>query len=147
MGTIDLAHFLISVVAAMFSGVFIGIERQIKDKNAGLKTNALVAVGACIFVNISQLYIDQPGVDNSRVLSQIIVGVGFLGSGVILQRNQGISGLATAASIWCSAGLGCLAALKQYLPLLAATIIIVGINIVLGYLNRRIKNSSPSNEE
>ncbi|WP_178988699.1 MgtC/SapB family protein [Winogradskyella schleiferi] len=122
----------------MVAAVVIGIERQIKSKNAGLKTNALVAVGAAIFVNISYSFIGVDNVDNSRIISQVIVGVGFLGAGVIMKRKEHVSGLATAASIWCSAGLGCLAALKMYVELATATALIVSINLIFGFLNKYI---------
>jgi len=130
--------FIISIIAAMAAGLFIGIERQMKNKNAGLKTNALVAVGAAIFVTISYEFIGVDHVDESRILSQVVVGVGFLGAGVILKKNNEITGLATAASIWCSAGLGCLAALQLYIELLASTILIVLINLVFGAINKYI---------
>lgn len=146
MNEISYIDFIISLVAAMVAGVVIGIERQMKKKNAGLKTNALVAVGAAIFVNISYRYMGMDDVDISRIISQIIVGVGFLGAGVIVKNEERISGLATAASIWCSAGLGCLAALKMYVELATATILIVSINLIFGYLNRYIYDKNKESE-
>lgn len=138
--------FIINSVVAMLAGACIGIERQIKNKNAGIKTNALVAVGAAIFINISYHYVGLNNVDESRIISQLIVGVGFLGAGVIVQEKQQIRGLATAAAIWCSAGLGCLAALRLYIELVASTVLIVMINIVFGYLNRKIYTHNQSQE-
>ena len=129
MNEINHMDFIISLVAAMLAGVVIGIERQMKMKNAGLKTNALVAVCAAILVNISHSFKGIDGVDNSRIISQIIVGVGFLGAGAIMKRKNNVSGLATAASTWCSAGLGCLAALKFYVELVSATGLIVSITL------------------
>ncbi|MDO7172333.1 MgtC/SapB family protein [Mariniflexile sp. AS56] len=136
--------FMISIVVAMIAGFCIGLERQMKNKNAGLKTYALVAVGAAVFTNISFQYIGIDYVDVARIISQIIVGVGFLGAGVIVQGKQKISGLATAATIWCSAGLGCLAALKMYTELVSATAIIVTINTIFGYLNSKINKNTPN---
>ncbi|WP_179345912.1 MgtC/SapB family protein [Winogradskyella ursingii] len=146
MNEINHIDFIISLVAAMVAGVVIGIERQMKKKNAGLKTNALVAVGAAIFVNISYSFMGLANVDNSRIVSQVIIGVGFLGAGVIMKREKHISGLATAASIWCSAGLGCLAALKMYVELATATILIVSINLIFGYLNHYIYEKNKNSE-
>ncbi|WP_066225191.1 MgtC/SapB family protein [Formosa haliotis] len=134
--------FIIALVAAMVAGFCIGLERQMKNKNAGLKTYALVAVGAAIFTQISFVFIDIDYVDLSRIISQIVVGVGFLGAGVILQGKGKIKGLATAAAIWCSASLGCLAALKMYVELISATVLIVFINIIFGYLNSKIDKSN-----
>ena len=124
-------EFILNTVIAMFAGICVGIERQMKNKNAGLKTNALVAVGAAIFIGISFQYVDVETVDLTRITGQIIVGVGFLGAGVIVKRKREILGLATAAAIWCSAALGCLAALGMYVELAASTVIIVIINLVL----------------
>lgn len=138
VGTLD---FILTLCAAMIAGVCVGIERQMKNKNAGLKTNALVAVGAAIFVNISYKYLGIEQVDVSRIISQVIVGVGFLGAGVIIQGKKRIKGLATAAAIWCSAGLGCLAALKMYVELGIATALIVFINLVFGFLNTVLGNT------
>lgn len=148
MQSLDNIDFAITLVVAMIAGAVIGIERQMKNKHAGLKTNALVAVGAAIFVNISHIYLDVPDTDSARILSQVVVGVGFLGAGVILHREGGVSGLATAASIWCSAALGCLAALKFYVPLAISTALIVLINLIFGYWNRKIKkqNGNSDNE-
>ena len=136
----ELSHidFIISIATAMMAGVIIGLERQMKNKNAGLKTNALVAVGAAIYVNISYTYMGVDYVDMSRIISQIVVGVGFLGAGVIMKKEKSVSGLATAASIWCSASLGCLAALNMYVELISATFLILFINLIFGYLNRYI---------
>ena len=105
-----------------------------------------MAVGAAIYINISYQYMGMDNVDISRIISQIIVGVGFLGAGVIVKNEEHISGLATAASIWCSAGLGCLAALKMYVELATATILIVSINLIFGYLNRYIYDKNKESE-
>jgi len=142
MKELDTLDFIINIVVAMAAGVCIGLERQIKDKNAGIKTNALVAVGAAIYVNISYQFLNIPDVDISRIISQVIVGVGFLGAGVIVQGKKSIKGLATAAAIWCSAGLGCLAALKMYIPLLVSTILIILINLFFGYCSRILKKNN-----
>ncbi|MDO6760203.1 MgtC/SapB family protein [Tamlana sp. 2_MG-2023] len=134
--------FMISIVLAMVAGFCVGLERQMKNKNAGLKTYALVSVGAAIFTNISLQYIGIEYVDLSRIIGHIIVGVGFLGAGVIIIRDHKIKGLATAATIWCSAGLGCMAALKLYIELVSAVVVIVIINIIFGYLNHKIERKN-----
>lgn len=135
-------NFFISLTVAMLAGAFIGVERKMKGKSAGLKTNTLVAVGASLFVNISFFYVDMENVDMLRVITQVIVGVGFLGAGVIIQEKQRIKGLATAATIWCSAGVGCLAALQLYIQLVIAVIIIIFINLVFGFLNKKVDQIS-----
>ncbi|HET8839169.1 MAG TPA: MgtC/SapB family protein, partial [Flavobacteriaceae bacterium] len=124
--------------AAIAAGLLIGLEREYKDKDAGLKTNTLVALGAAVFVMVSLEFEGDKWVDTSRVLSQVVVGIGFLGAGVILQRKNKIEGLTTAATVWCSAALGCLAALGWYAELALTTILIVVINFVFGMFDEKI---------
>jgi putative Mg2+ transporter-C (MgtC) family protein len=146
MEPVTTIEFILNTVIAMIAGICVGIERQMKDKNAGLKTNALVAVGAAIFMGISFQYIHVEYVDLSRITGQIVVGVGFLGAGVIVKRKKEISGLATAAAIWCSAALGCLAGMGMYIELAASTLIIVIISLVMGYYNRKIYKNNHKNK-
>lgn len=125
-----------------------GLERQIKGKPAGLKTNTLVAVGSAVFMIISLLFKGEEGTDMTRTIGQICVGVGFLGAGVILQRKKKkkIEGLATAATIWCCAGCGCLAALELYVPLALFTGIVVIINVAFGYLNHKLEDNAKQSD-
>ena len=134
----DLMEFGIRIGAALFSGLFIGVEREIRNKNAGLKTNALVSLGAAVFVLISLSFRDEPYVDITRVMGQVVTGIGFIGAGVILHTGTTVRGLTTAATIWCSAGAGCLAAVGMYNELLVLTLLIVFVNVVFGYMDRFI---------
>jgi len=147
MHPLDNLDFITNIVIAMAAGVCIGIEREMKGKNAGIKTNALVAVGAAIYVNISFEFLNIPYMDISRIVSQVVMGVGFLGAGVIIQDKKNIKGLTTAAAIWCSAGLGCLAALKMYIPLLGSTLLIISINLLFGYSEIFKKNNKNKKED
>lgn len=126
------------VIVALFAGLLIGLEREYKGKSAGLKTNMLVAIGAAVFVSTSLQFRYEDGVDITRVLGQVVVGIGFLGAGVIVQKGDKIKGLTTAATIWCSAAAGCLAATEMYGELLLLTLLVVFINIVFGYVDTRI---------
>ena len=145
----DLWDFFLRVSAALFSGVLIGIERELRNKNAGLKTNALVALGAAVFVVISIQFRDTAGVDVTRVLGQVVTGIGFIGAGVILHKGTTVRGLTTAATIWCSAGAGCLAAVGFYKELAVLTIMIIFVNVIFGalddYINRRL-DRDPKNK-
>lgn len=134
----DLMEFSIRIGAALLSGLFIGIEREIRNKNAGLKTNALVSLGAAVFVLISLHYRGEPYVDMTRVMGQVVTGIGFIGAGVILHTGTTVRGLTTAATIWCSAGAGCLAAVGLYQELLVLTLIIVFVNVVFGAMDKFI---------
>jgi putative Mg2+ transporter-C (MgtC) family protein len=138
----DIKIFVIQVGVAMIAGFCIGLEREFKGKHAGLKTNMLVAIGAAVFVAISLRFQDESGVDITRVLSQVIIGIGFLGGGAILQKSNKIEGLTTAATIWCSAGAGCMAAVDMYVELAILTLLVVTINIVFGFIDRRIKSNA-----
>ena len=89
---------------AMLLGGFIGFERRIADKPAGIRTMSLVATGAALFTVISILGFDVG--DRGRVAAQIVTGIGFLGAGMIFRAGGGVRGLTTAASIWATAAVG-----------------------------------------
>ncbi|TRO67109.1 MgtC/SapB family protein [Christiangramia sabulilitoris] len=145
---IDITEFILKTGAGAFAGLLMGLERQFKGKPAGLKTNMLVALGASAFIIISLIFQDSGGTDMTRIVGQVVVGVGFLGAGVILHGQDGkkVEGLATAATIWCSAAAGCFAGFGLYLPLLVFTIFVVIINLVFGYLNVKVKRHADKNE-
>lgn len=126
-----LFEFIIRMLAATAAGGALGMERESSNKSAGLRTHTLVAVSACIFTLISLRVVDDGGSgDPTRVVGQIVTGIGFLGAGVILHRGANVQGLTTAATIWSSAALGCLAAFGYYWELLAATVLIIFVNTV-----------------
>ncbi|GAB2761109.1 MgtC/SapB family protein [Salinimicrobium soli] len=145
----DLLDFTLRVGAALLSGVLIGVEREIRNKNAGLKTNALVSLGAAVFVVISVKFGDVPGVDMTRVLGQVVTGIGFIGAGVILHKGTTVRGLTTAATVWCSAGAGCLAAFGFYEELAILTVMIIFVNVIFGaldnYINKKL-DRDPKNK-
>lgn len=142
MWEIDLVDFLLKNGAASLAGLLMGFERQTKGKPAGLKTNMLVALGACGFILIALLFKEVEGTDMTRIVGQVVVGIGFLGAGVILHRDNGrkVEGLATAATLWCSAAAGCFAGFGLYLPLLFFTLFVILINMAFGYLNLKVKD-------
>ena len=125
----DPLTFIIRILAATVAGAAVGIERQTNNKSAGLRTHTLVAVGAAIYALVSLRLLEESTTgDPSRVVGQIVTGIGFLGAGVILHRGPNVQGLTTAATIWSSAALGCLAAFGFYWELGAATILVIIIN-------------------
>lgn len=135
---LDLWEYGIRIGAALLSGLLIGIEREIRNKNAGLKTNALVSLGAAVFVLVSLHFRGEPSVDITRVMGQVVTGIGFIGAGVILHTGTTVRGLTTAATVWCSAGAGCLAAVGLYAELFILTLLIVFVNVFFGYLDKYI---------
>lgn len=147
-------NFILPLLAATAAGGIVGLERQINNKSAGLRTNTLVAVGACIFVLINVSLTENNG-DPTRIIGQIVTGVGFLGAGVILHRGINVQGLTTAATIWCSAALGCLAGLELYWETLISAVLIVLINTsfkkadkwVIGHKKGTRKHHEQDNDE
>ena len=113
-----------------------GLEREIRQKSAGLRTHTLVGVGAALFVLISKYGFTDvlvPGeviLDPSRVAAQIVSGIGFLGAGLIFVRRDSVRGLTTAASIWVTAAIG--AACGAGLPWLAAATTVGYLIVTLG---------------
>lgn len=147
----ELLEFGFRIGAALLAGLFIGFEREIHNKNAGLKTNALVSLGAAVFVLTSLSFEGDDYVDTTRVIGQVVTGIGFIGAGVILHKGTVVRGLTTAATVWCSAGAGCLAAIGQYEELAVLTALIVFINVAFGpvdrYLKARFHDSDEKNED
>ncbi|WP_454886200.1 MgtC/SapB family protein [Sphingomonas oryzagri] len=105
--TFHLASYLDSLVSyalALILGALIGAERQYRQRTAGLRTNALVALGASAFVDLAQKL--GGDVEAVRVISYTVSGIGFLGAGVIMKEGLNVRGLNTAATLWCSAAVG-----------------------------------------
>jgi putative Mg2+ transporter-C (MgtC) family protein len=117
------------VLLAVALGAGIGYQRERAGKAAGLRTLVLVATGAALFTVVSVFGFGAQGVDISRVAAGVVVGVGFIGAGVILRgrSEEEVAGLTTAATIWVTAGVGLAAGAGMYLVAVIAAAIIVGI--------------------
>jgi putative Mg2+ transporter-C (MgtC) family protein len=122
---------------ALLLGSAIGFERQWNQKMAGLRTNALVALGSCGFVVFSAM-VSQG--DPTRVAAQVVSGIGFLGAGVILREGINVHGLNTAATLWCSAMVGTFAGGGFWGPSVAAAGFVVVTNLLLRPLVRRLNS-------
>src|ERR1700749_2307183 len=129
---------------ALLLGSAIGFERQWHQKMAGLRTNALVALGASGFVVFSGLV---GGGDPTRIAAQVVTGIGFLGAGVILREGINVHGLNTAATLWCSAMVGTLAGAGYPGLSLAAAGFVIVTNICLRPLVRAINQRSQISNE
>ena len=112
---------LFRVLIALVLGAAIGLERQWRQRLAGLRTNTLVSVGAALFVALPAMVDD---ISPTRVAAQVVSGIGFLGAGVIFKEGASVRGLNTAATLWCSAAVGVLAGSGFFM---AATIGAAGI--------------------
>jgi putative Mg2+ transporter-C (MgtC) family protein len=122
---------------ALACGAVIGSERQVRQRMAGLRTNALVSLGAAGFVIFSGLFPDE--VSQTRVAAQIVSGIGFLGAGIIFRDGFNIHGLNTAATLWCSAGVGMLAGAGAWDLALLLTGLVVFVNLGLRPLVKLLK--------
>lgn len=132
---IGLGDPALRLTLALMLGSAIGFERQWHQKMAGLRTNALVALGAAGFVVFSGL-VGQG--DPTRVAAQVVTGIGFLGAGVILREGVNVHGLNTAATLWCSAMVGTLAGAGHGGPSILAAVFVIGTNLFLRPLVRRM---------
>src|SRR4051812_3160225 len=121
--------FLLDTAGALLMGVAIGAERQFYRHPAGLRTNALVCVGAALFVSMSRLIGSTE--DPTRMAATVVTGLGFLGGGVILHEGLNIRGLNTAATLWCSGAVGALSGAGFPVPALVGTVLILGANLGL----------------
>lgn len=146
--------FIFRLASALVGGIIIGTQRELKQRQAGLTTNSLVAVGACIFILISESVIMGAQVsggpvnnDNLRVLSQVVTGIGFLGAGVIMKNGLTIHGLSSAATIWCSAVVGCLCGYGMWRESLLAVAVIILINWGLKGIEMAIKKRRHGGED
>ena len=136
-----ITDFTLRLFIALLAGLAIGFERQWHHKTAGLKTNMLVATGAAIFVLLSFiLKEEESSIDITRIIGQVVTGVGFLGAGVIFREGADVHGLGSASTIWCSAAIGCIAASGLYLETLICTLLVVIVNSFLSPLDTWLKN-------
>jgi putative Mg2+ transporter-C (MgtC) family protein len=125
-------------------GVAIGIERQWRQHTAGLRTNALVSLGAALFVGLSTL-IDREA-SPTRIAAQVVSGLGFLGGGVILREGLNVRGLNTAATLWCSGAVGTLAGAGFPFEALFGTasvlFVYLGLRPVVRWIDARTKTAT-----
>lgn len=106
------------VIAALLSGL-VGIDRELRKRDAGLRTHMLVGLGAAVFSIIGL----QVGEDPSRVAAQVVTGIGFLGAGTIFRAGNSVRGLTTAAGLWTVAGIGVATGMGLYVIAITGTIL------------------------
>lgn len=141
---VEMVESLGRLSLAVVLGSAIGFERQWHQKMAGLRTNALVALGSCGFVVFSSMVGEG---DPTRVASQVVTGIGFLGAGVILREGVNVHGLNTAATLWCSAMVGTFAGGGFWVPSVVAAGFIIATNLLLRPLVRLINSRVVHNRE
>jgi putative Mg2+ transporter-C (MgtC) family protein len=143
MDILPFVSFCLHAAAAALMGTAVGLERQWGQHTAGLRTNALVAFGACLFVSLPRLL--GSSYTPAQLAGQIVVGVGFLGGGVILREGFNVRGINTAATVWCSAAVGALTGAGLPLEALAGMVGILAVNMglrpVSEWLDRRLRHA------
>lgn len=131
----DYTDFLIRISVSFGLSLLVGFERQIRGRAVGLRTSVLVSIGTFMFVSFSFETVPN---DISRIASQVVSGIGFLGAGVILKDNKSIKGLNTAATLWCNAAIGVLCAGGFLSEASIGTGFILFCNVVLRYITKKI---------
>jgi uncharacterized membrane protein YhiD involved in acid resistance len=126
--------------AAVLAGALIGLERQWNKHTAGVRTHALVALGAALFVLFAPLA-GTPQ-EAARMAGQVITGIGFLGAGVLMRTGLTVHGLNTAATVWCTAALGVLCAAADYWSALLGTGAVLLVNLVFRPVSRMLTKFS-----
>ena len=146
-------QMLVRILVAAALGGIVGIERQLKDQPAGFRTHILVALGACLFTVVGAFGFQaftggtdthRIQADLTRVASQVVVGIGFLGGGTILRHGANVKGLTTAASLWITAAIGVAVGIGFFFAATAVSITSVvtlaGLKpIERKFLDRRVK--------
>jgi len=139
------SDIILKLVIAIILGMFIGAERLLVHKEAGMKTHALVSIGAALFIIVSEIigkkYIGS-GFNPAQMASNIIVGIGFLGAGAIILQGSRLVGMTTAGGLWVTAGIGMACGFGLYNLAIIATILVLFIFLVMNILENPIKKIS-----
>lgn len=138
---VSLPEFYLQLTLAVVLGTVLGVERQLAGKVAGVRTYALVSLGACLFSMMSKYafpeFIGVPGFDPSRIASQVVVGIGFLGAGLIIFQQNRVYGLTTAAGLWVAAAIGMATAFRLYDIAIFTTILTLAVFVILWYFEKK----------
>ena len=142
------SDILLKLILAVMLGIFIGAERALVHKEAGMKTHALVSMGSAVFVIVSEMiamkYGNIAGFDPARIASQIIVGIGFLGAGSIILQGNRLLGLTTASGLWVTAGIGMATGFGFYSLAVIATIFVLLVLSVVNIFEKPVRKISDS---
>lgn len=140
--TVVLAFVVRCGVAALCGGM-IGVERELRAKPAGLRTNLLICVGAAMYMLVGLMLVHgegEAGTDPTRIAAQVVTGIGFLGAGCIIQQGAQVTGLTSAATIWVVAAIGIVAGAGFPITAMIATTMVVLTLVVLGKVESRLLN-------
>ncbi|MBP6527192.1 MAG: MgtC/SapB family protein [Prevotella sp.] len=142
--------FILRLFVAALLGGIIGLEREYREKAAGLRTHFLVALGSALFMIVSAYGFDgaltnsQMRLDVSRIAAQVVSGIGFIGAGTIIFQKNSVHGLTTAACVWVTAAIGLTCGAGMYLLAVSATLLVLigleAFNYLLNILDKRQEN-------
>ena len=123
---------LIGIALALLLGFAIGLERKFRAKEAGIRTHTIVCIGAALIMVVSKYaFEDVQSYDAARIAAQVVSGVGFLGAGIIIYKQNEIHGLSTAAGVWATAGVGLAAGGGMYIVATASTLLIIAVQLIM----------------
>lgn len=141
-------EFALRLLVGLAAGLLIGIEREWQNKPAGIRTNALVATGAALFVLLSfRIAENDSTTDVTRIIGQVVTGIGFLGAGIIFKEGFDVYGLTTAATVWCSAAVGCLAGAGMFIETAIGAVTIVSVNLLLIPFDKWLSKNAKEKDE
>ncbi len=126
-----------------FLGGVLGLEREWRNKSAGLRTNILIAMGSTLFTMLSVDLSRSSGGDGTRIAAQIVTGIGFLGAGAIMRTGLDVQGLTTAATIWVNAAVGVAVGGGEYRVAIVAVGVALVALVLLGPVERLIDRRRP----
>src|SRR3989338_4014098 len=135
---------IIKVAIAAGLGAIVGFERELARKVAGIRTHSLVCLASALFTSISvdafRAYVGTMGYDPSRIISNIIVGIGFIGAGAILKKNDRVEGTTTAAGLWAVAAIGVTVGVGLFREALLVTALVYGVLQSLWIIEKKLRD-------
>lgn len=140
-------EYFIRLLISVACGFVIGYERKNRNKEAGIRTHVIVTVASCLMMMISKYGFEDLGnarFDGSRIASQIVSGIGFLGAGMIFVHKNSIKGLTTAAGIWATSGIGMAVGAGMYLVGVITTVLVVFLQVFLHIEFKALKHGTTS---
>ncbi len=134
----------LSLAAAL--GLLLGIERTIAGKTAGMRTFALVSLGSCLFIVVAEAvalrYLGTVMFDPLRIAAGVVMGIGFIGSGLAVLHKQHLAGLTTAAGVWVASGIGISVGYKMYALATFTTFLTLFVFTVMWFVERKLKDAN-----
>ena len=130
------------LIAAGLMGGFIGLERELRSKEAGVRTHFIVALGSALFMIISQFAFEGRQHDAARVAAQVVSGIGLIGAGVIIFQKNAVRGVTTAAGLWVAAAIGLACGDGMYSVAIAATVLTVLVLEMMHFVNLHLSEKS-----